>query len=451
LLAIGTLACAVGAAGCQRGSIPEEASRTAPTPKEKGGSFGGGAPGKSTPEPSDPISALKQESFDVARQLIADLPDAPESVAVLALVQDRYGRSEEALESWQRCLELDSRFASAYHGMGTIVQKRGDAEEAVRLFRTARSLDPTLRDCNEDLADALMNQGEFQEATLVLEDGLAAGVRTAGAYFRLGQAYMQRKQFESARKNFHASIDVDPEAYSSYYGLANAYARLGQREESKNILKQFSKLKKKSRATETERLRSFDDIQSARESAAFFHHAAAQIYENRGDLHPAEKHLTRAVSLVPANTGNQAKLAQLYQRQKRWMDAIKVLERLCLAEPEDISVRMNLGNVRMLAQRFDAAEADFRQVCQTAPDFSQGYSSLAQLLVRRNRKLDEANTLAEKAVQLEPIANNYFVLSLARASNGDRSGALAAIENALRQTPDNPAFRQLYESLQEPP
>lgn len=460
-LAAGMLVWVAGVAGCHRGptTSTEDQGNSTPVASDEGKSQESASPSvdapsrKSSPvgEPCDPVSELKQEAFQVARQLIADFPEAAESVAVLALVQDRYGRSAEALESWERCLELNSRFASAYHGMGTIVRKRGDDEEAVRLFRKALSLNPMLRGCHEDLADALMSQGAIIEASTVLEEGVVAGVRSAGAYFRLGQAYVLLKQFEKAKENFQASIDTDPDAYSSYYGLAGVCARLGQREESRNILKQYSRLKEKARATETERLRSFDDIQSACESVAFFHNAAAQVYDKHGNLHKAEEHWLRSASLVPTETVGRIKLAQLYQRQNRWPEAITILEQLCRVQPEEVPFRMNLGNVRMLALRFDAAERDFREVCKLAPDSSLGYSSLAQLLVRRNRNLDEANMLAEKAVKLKPNAANYFVLSLARASNGDRSGALAAVENALRRAPDNSTFRQLYETLQATP
>lgn len=79
--------------------------------------------------PPGEIAALKEQAFGVARRLIVDLPDTPESHAVLAVMQTRFGRNSEAVATWRACLELDPDFADAYHGWGTIELKRGNPEK----------------------------------------------------------------------------------------------------------------------------------------------------------------------------------------------------------------------------------------------------------------------------------------------------------------------------------
>ena len=68
---------------------------------------------------------------------------------------------------------------------------------------------------------------------------------------------------------------------------------------------------------------------------------------------------------------------------------------------------------------------------------------------RRRRKLPEATQLARAAVQVEPSAPNYLVLSVACASNGDFAGAASAIEQAMKLDPGNPKYVQMYEMIQE--
>ena len=61
------------------------------------------------------------------------------------------------------------------------------------------------------------------------------------------------------------------------------------------------------------------------------------------------------------------------------------------------------------------------------------------------RKLSEAKKLAAKAVELEPLAKNYFLLGSICRRVGDRAAARAAIEQAVALEPGNPQYRQAYE------
>jgi hypothetical protein len=59
----------------------------------------------------------------------------------------------------------------------------------------------------------------------------------------------------------------------------------------------------------------------------------------------------------------------------------------------------------------------------------------------------EARLLAEKAVALEPIAPNYFVLSWACDKNKDTANALSAMKRAIELDPDNPKYKRMYELI----
>jgi Flp pilus assembly protein TadD len=74
---------------------------------------------------------------------------------------------------------------------------------------------------------------------------------------------------------------------------------------------------------------------------------------------------------------------------------------------------------------------------------------LAGLHLASNRKLDEAGELAAKAVELEPLAKNYFLLALIRQRVGDRLAARAAVEKAVSLEPGNPEYRRAYDLIHE--
>ena len=61
------------------------------------------------------------------------------------------------------------------------------------------------------------------------------------------------------------------------------------------------------------------------------------------------------------------------------------------------------------------------------------------------RKLSDAKEPATKAVELEPLAKNYFLPGSICLRMEDLAAARAAIEQAVALEPGNPQYRQAYE------
>ena len=65
------------------------------------------------------------------------------------------------------------------------------------------------------------------------------------------------------------------------------------------------------------------------------------------------------------------------------------------------------------------------------------------------RRIAEARTLAQKAVELEPAATYYSMLALACQRAGDGAGALAAIDEAVARDPGDPEYHRLREMIEK--
>ena len=77
------------------------------------------------------------------------------------------------------------------------------------------------------------------------------------------------------------------------------------------------------------------------------------------------------------------------------------------------------------------------------------YRQFALLYVMTNRKLDRAQGLAKKAVELEPSAQNYLMLGRIYYQNSDRANALITIEKAIALEPGNPLYRRTYNKIKK--
>ncbi len=357
------------------------------------------------------------------------------------------GRSDEAAGFWNKALQINPRLSGVYNSLGQVAMSRGDYEQAVAHCRKVLELDPRTPEIYSRLGLALMGLGRHREAVAEMERGLGAGVLSGFDYFVLGQGYRQLGQFDKARASYESAVKHQPDCTSAYYGLFAVCTHLSDRDKAREYKAAFERLKAEEMKVLKDRNDAFSDLQAMRLSVAATYVAAGMQYQACQDVAKAEQMLRRASELDPQNVNALNELGTLCQESGRTAEALELYQKAAAIEPPHPACWLNLGLLLARSNRFAEAEEAFRKVIQLLPDQSDGYREMAQLYLRAQVRLTEARELAEKAVALEPLAQNYFLLSRAYDQNGDPARALAALKRATELAPANPLYRQTYDRL----
>lgn len=113
-------------------------------------------------------------------------PDSSMALAVLAKqamnVSTRYGARTDwslVVNQYARAVALDPRNASAWLWQGIALGRAGYLEEALTSFQTCLQLEPGYRPCHENQIDALSSLGRDDEALLAVRQSLDAGTMAA--------------------------------------------------------------------------------------------------------------------------------------------------------------------------------------------------------------------------------------------------------------------------------
>jgi tetratricopeptide (TPR) repeat protein len=316
---------------------------------------------------------------------------------------------------WQQALARDPNQPSVYEDMGWFAMEKGQYEQAIAHWQKALAINPRISGVRSGIARALMGLNRHAEAVEQLQQEIAVSPRSSLSHFLLGQEYLQLERYDEARASYERAIELEPTLTNAYYGLFTVCMRLKQKAEAREHMATFKRLKAKDMETLKDRNEAFDDLIDMRKDAAETMLMAGQAYQARGRLDRAAQLQYRAAELDPENA-------------------------VCHLHCAALSMQMG---------RFAPARDAFSKVIELDPENSRGYSGLAHLYLQASRNLPEARQLAEKAVALEPMAFNYYVLSWARDRNGDRAGALAAIKRAIELEPGNPRFRQIAARLEK--
>jgi len=407
--------------------------------------------GSNAPERPRPrkFEELVEEAKQVVDRLVESFPDDPDALEVKARVYYYLGNYSVAAECWRRALELDPRYAYAYHGLGLIAAKKADYEEAVRQQRQAYAFAPAFPEAAVELAEALMTLGDLNEAITVLEEHVKVNPKSLLGHVSLGHTYLQAREFQKAHDAYRAALAINSQVPKAQFGLATALMRLGRVAESHQAMERYKKLRDKKVEIRSNLRSRFDDLEAMCADFATRFTYAARVYLAHANVAQAERLCRRAAILDPENTECRVLLASLYQQTGRGEKALEMCRRLTQIDPRNWSYHLNLGIMCSNLGRFDEAEKAFREVIRLAPQSGEGRVALARLYLRSGRKLAEATQLAQEAVALEPNAVSYSLLGQARAATGDRSGAVSAIEKAIELDPDNPRYRKLLGLLRE--
>jgi tetratricopeptide (TPR) repeat protein len=163
----------------------------------------------------DPAGSLKH--FDAAIQISGDYYEVfyHRGVAEMQL-----GKSDEALESFQRAIDLSNgRYARAQFGYGLILCRQDKLEEAERIVRQGLETDSTIADGHVVLGFVLLKLNRSDEAE-----------KSAREALRLNDPY--------AAKGYLVLADVDAARgdYQAQVRDLNAYLKINRNDKHKTFL-----------------------------------------------------------------------------------------------------------------------------------------------------------------------------------------------------------------------
>ena len=396
--------------------------------------------------------AIEEESLEVANRLVRKFPRDSMAVGLLAAVHNSQGNTTEAVVSWNRCLKLNPRWANPYNCLATTALQRGDNDEAIALWRKAIQIDPHMEIAYDRMAKALMRAGKAREVIELLEKHLTINKQAALSHYWLGQAYLQVKEYEKAKEHYRTTTALKPEFSPAYYGLLKVASLQGDTQAAAEYGKEFTRHKAEYLENRHQELAIEDDTQALREVLARTYTDAGLVYHNHGYMWQAEKHWKKAATLDPASIVSRERLAEFYnQRRPYQQKALEMLQELVELHPEKGRYYVNIGVIHARLKQFDDAEKVFRKACELAPENPNGYSSLVQLYLQDGRQLPDITKLAEKVVQLEPTALNYYFLSSVYQKNNELAKARSAIGRALELDPGNRQYGKMQELVQGKP
>ncbi|HOO77455.1 MAG TPA: tetratricopeptide repeat protein [bacterium] len=371
------------------------------------------------------------------------------AVAVASML---HHHPDEAVALLRRVIELDPDAYEPRVKLGAILLGRDEAEKAVPLIERARDLAPSLPRVGMLLGAAYQKAGRIGDAEVELERVISFAPPEKSPYLLLGGLYQaEEKKEEAARVYetgrralpdlpefpfklgllsldgddpaaaadlFREALAVDPGFGDAWLPLAFALDRQGLGEEAAEWYEKVSR--------------------DAPGNTAVYERLW-RIYLERGEYNLAAGKLRMLTTLEPLSAQAWFALGMVEHLRGDYGEAVSAFEQARNLGLDSAELYLALGAALERRGRFQDAVDNLEKGISADPNNPIGYNYLGYMYAEKGVRLDEAEELIRRALELDP-GNGAFLDSLGWVfyRRGDYRAALENLEKAAEASPDEP-------------
>lgn len=396
--------------------------------------------------------AAARQAFEQALALDPAFHPAAASLARLDLAA---GNPQAARRRFESVLAANPRSVDAMLGLAALEQVARNEKGAVEWLEKAAKADAKAIAPRALLADHYLARREPQRALTFAREAQAANPDSAQALALLGRVQLAAGEKDNALTTFSRLVEREPDSASAFFQLASAQMAADRLGEARKSLERALTLDPKFTdaqlaliglewrgGRQEEALRRAQTLQAQAPKAA-----GGFVIE--GDIHLARNDPARAAALYQkafereANPVIAMKLHGSLLAANRPAEARAVAERWLKAHPDDVGMRLYLGESHLKRGEDKEAIAQYRAILEKAPDHLVALNNLAWLLGKQGDA--GALAMAERAHRLRPEDPRILdTLGWIHLQAGRARQARDFLAKAVAAAPGEPSVRYHY-------
>ena len=276
-------------------------------------------------------------------------PGNTDASLLLGLAYSVTGRIDEAVSKLEGAVANQPSSDAAHYLLAVTYARQGRYEAALREADRALSINPSLGDAHFLQGLSLNAEGNLTGTLQAMKVALENNTQfRRGTRYFLGLTLLSTKRYDDAIREFEYANRLSPDDHATEYLLGIACRMAGRLDEALRHLNRV--------------------IEIDRGFTSKAHVQTAIVYIARDDLQQARTALERALEIDSNNAEAASRLALLYDRMGRDLDAIRYFKIAINKEPDNPSHRLALGS--FYAKRNQTAEAirELKTYLRRAPE-----------------------------------------------------------------------------------
>ncbi len=258
------------------------------------------------------------------------------------------------------CTHLEPKITESdmysMYTIGSVYEEKGLYEQALKEYLLVDKISPNPV-IKTSIANVYFALGKYKKAQIYAAQAIALDPKSIISHFILGNIYYQQKLFDTAVEELEQVAALEPENVSAVYLLARSYAI-------------------------------------------------------KGDIDSAAKNYKKVIELYPSNISAYLELADINIDHERYAEAIDLLEKVLLLNPEEGGVFLTLASIYEFQGDSQKAKEYYHKGLELLPTHVQGRKKLLLLYFGENN----TDAVIEQAVNLLKVEQNdavtHFILGV---------------------------------------
>ena len=378
-------------------------------------------------------------------------PDAVTAVLNLARVDHAQGQPDAAYARIDAFLKRSPDDLLALLAIAELDERRGAPARAIGHLRHACSAHAEAVQPRIALARVLMLAGDYQAALAPAQEAVQLRGDSPMTLSALGFVQLGLGRSEEALAAFRKVAVATPNSADAQFNIARALLALGRRVQAREALERalsldpghlaagsaMAKLALENGRPE-DALAIAERLEHAHPDSGVPSVLRGDVYATRSQYADAAKDYAAALARTP-DRGVAVKLYEA-RRAAGAPEARAALTDWLVAHPDDVSVRLVLGQANQDAGDVDAAVAEYERVLAAASGSAVALNNLAWLYAQRGDT--RALEMAERAHAAAPESGEVTdTLGWLLVEQQDLERAVPLLRNAAAQSPDVPEIR----------
>ena len=328
------------------------------------------------------------------------------------------GKTAMARSAWEKALVIDPDNETAMVYLAAC-SAGDDPQKAVEYWQQFITREPTSAEGYYQYAIACEKLGKLDKAREAFLKVISLRPESIEAYISIAQIYEKEGKFVAAVQQYERSLELDPGNMTLLMYVGGLYYRLKNYAASEELFLRAQKINPDDSAVSL---------------------WLGLLAEGRKDWAVAARYFEQ-VSAHEKNVSVLTRLSYYYSMLKKNDLALACLEKVVQLEPDNAQANYLLGLANYDLKKYGRAEKNFMRALELKPGFEEVYFNLG-ILYERWKKFPRAIEYFNKAIALNPknaTALNYLGYSYAdRNMKLDEADSL--IRRALELDPENGAF-----------
>ncbi|MEM2870175.1 MAG: tetratricopeptide repeat protein [Thermoplasmata archaeon] len=329
------------------------------------------------------------------------------------LVLHREGRHAEALECFEKAVELNPDDENLWYHRGNVLRELGRHTEAMDSYDRAISLKPNFERAWAAAGHALLAMGRNEEAIICFESALRIQLDNEHTWHAIGSALLRMKRYDEAETALAKAVEIRPDYWEAWYERAALSLERGRFQEAIEFLRKVTEHNPR-------HWRSWLEL--------------GALLMDKGDEREALLCYSKASENSAGRWEVWRALGQCYLGMKRYQEASAAFTKATELNPANSALLQEAAEAHYLAGRPELT-VQAAEKALALGETSQALLTLGTAFLRTGR-FREALERLDKAASLDAGSPRVW-LEKANAHKmlGERDKALEACERALSLNP----------------